>query len=143
MKFSNEEKKLAEFIFNHRNMLDNTTNKTTSTCKGDENWDKDFEPYKFILVDNIKDSKIKEKLVELLKYLNRLEIIKFFENWPIPLFPITGEMLIQKNVKKGPIFTKILNELRELWKFEFHLDTSEETVKILLNKCEILANSSK
>jgi hypothetical protein len=143
MKFSNEEKKLAEFIFNHRNMLDNTTNKTTSTCKGDENWDKDLEPYKFILVDNIKDSKIKEKLVELLKYLNRLEIIKFFENWPIPLFPITGEMLIQKNVKKGPIFTKILNELRELWKFEFHLDTSEETVKILLNKCEILANSSK
>ena len=143
MKFSNEEKKLAEFIFIHRNMLDNTTNKTTNTCKGDENWDKDLEPYKFILVDNIKDSKIKEKLVELLKYLNRLEIIGFFENWPIPLFPITGEMLIQKNVKKGPIFTKILNELRDLWKFEFHLDTSDETVKILLNKCEILANSSK
>ena len=134
MKFSNEEKKLAEFIFIHRNMLDNTTNKTTNTCKGDENWDKDLEPYKFILVDNIKDSKIKEKLVELLKYLNRLEIIEFFENWPIPLFPITGEMLIQENVKKGPIFTKILNELRDLWKFEFHLDTSEETVKILLNK---------
>lgn len=142
MKFSNEEKKLAEFIFNHRHMLDCTNNKPINVSKDDSNWNKELEPYKFMLVDNFKDSKIKEKLFELLKYLNKCEFIEYFENWQIPLFPITGEILIQKNVKKGPIFTKILNELRDLWKFEFHLDTSEETVDVLLRKCQILANSS-
>lgn len=138
MKFSNEEKKLAEFIFKHRHMLDNTTNKPINATKDDIH----LEPYKFILVDNVKDSKIKEKLVELLKHLNKMELIEYFENWSIPLFPITGEMLIQRNIQKGPIFTKILNELRNLWKFEYHLNINEETINILLKKCEILAKSS-
>ena len=93
MKFSNEEKKMAEFILDHRNVLDN----------GIEDI---LRPLKFILVDNVKDGKIKEKLADLLKYLNKLDLIEYFNSWEIPIFPITGDMQIGKNVKKGHCFLR-------------------------------------
>ena len=129
MKFSNEEKKMAEFILDHRNVLGN----------GIEDI---LKPFKFILVDNVKDGKIKEKLVNLLKYLNRLDLIEYFNSWEIPIFPITGDMLIGKNVKKGPLFSKVLNTLKEMWKNEFEMNTSEDTKNKLLIKCDdLIANS--
>lgn len=129
MKFSNEEKKMAEFILDHRNVLGNEIEDT-------------LKPFKFILVDNVKDGKIKEKLVNLLKYLNRLDLIEYFNSWEIPIFPITGDMLIGKNVKKGPLFSKVLNTLKEMWKNEFEMNTSEDTKNKLLIKCDdLIANS--
>ena len=129
MKFSNEEKKMAEFILDHRNVLGNGIEDT-------------LKPFKFILVDNVKDGKIKAKMVNLLKYLNRLDLIEYFNSWEIPIFPITGDMLIGKNVKKGPLFSKVLNTLKEMWKNEFEMNTSEDTKNKLLIKCDdLIANS--
>ena len=51
MKFSNEEKKLAEFIFANRNIESNSDNLETN-----------LKPFKNILVENIKDTKTIERL---------------------------------------------------------------------------------
>ena len=140
MKFSNDEKKLAEFILMYRNVLNETiAGEKTANCLVDNtNWDKNLEVFKFILVDHAKDAKCKEKIVELLKYINKMELVDYFHKWAIPNFPITGEMLIERGVKKGPIFTKILNSLKDAWKFEYLLDTSAQTVQSLLKRCETL-----
>jgi hypothetical protein len=126
MKFSNEEKKLAEFLMNHRNMKLNDEIEIENNLK----------PLKNVLVDNVKDIKIVEKIVELLKYLNKLEYIPCLEIWPIPIFPITGEHLERKSVTKGPLYSKILNSLKEIWKNEFNFDVKETTIELLLKKCD-------
>lgn len=127
MKFSNEEKKLAEFIFTNRNI------KSTS-----DDLEANLKPFKNILVENIKDTKTIERLKELLKYLNKLDYYPMLELWPIPQFPITGEHLIAKNVPKGALFSKILNTLKEEWKNEHNFCTSPHVVERLLTKCDEL-----
>ncbi|CAF0710220.1 unnamed protein product [Brachionus calyciflorus] len=133
MRFSNEEKRIAEFLFRYRDEYKKIVSEEDNKSLEDK-----LKPFKFILVDCVKDAKIHEKLIELLKYVNRFEFVKHLENWPIPNFPIGGEMLSKKNIPKGPIFSKILNILRENWKNEFNLDTSKETIDKLLNKLDEL-----
>ena len=131
MKFSNNEKKLAEFIFTYRDIEKKAgTNETTLEAK--------LKKYKFIMVDNVKDEKINEKVKELLKYLNKLEYSNYLEAWSIPIFPITGDMLNARNVPKGPLFAKILSNLKDSWKNEFNLSTSQETVNKMLEQLDKL-----
>ena len=126
MKFSNEEKKLADFIFLHRGI---------KLIKSDS-MEADLKPLKDILVDNVKDARINEKMSELLKYLNKLEYIPYLEAWVIPIFPITGEHLEKKNVKKGPLFSKILHSLKETWKNDLNFQTDDKSIETLLTKCD-------
>jgi hypothetical protein len=132
MKFSNEEKRFAEFIFNYRNYVACGDNAQIQSLENR------MKKYKFILVDNVKDPKIHEKIVELLKYAGDIDLIESLNNWQIPIFPITGETLSLKRIPKGPLFSKILNDLREAWKEEFNLDTSEQTINKLLEKCDLI-----
>jgi hypothetical protein len=88
--------------------------------------------------DYNKDNRIQEKITELLKYLNQRDLIPVLLDWQIPSFPINGTMIASKNIPKGPRYTQILNELRESWKRDHDLDTSEETVAKLLKKCDEL-----
>ncbi len=128
MKFSNEEKKLAEFIFAFRNI------RVDSAEVGDV--ESDLKPFKNILVDNVKDQKNMEKMKELLKYINKTEYIKILEDWPIPVFPITGDHLAERNVAKGPTYAKILNDLKIIWKEELNFGTDNEAVNRLLVKLD-------
>lgn len=132
MKFSNDEKKLAEFLFAHRSLGKQLIN--------DDSTEANLKLFKIILVENVKDSKIYEKMRELLKYLNRLEYMPVLETWSVPVFPITGDHLASKNVPKGPIYTKVLNSLKEIWKYEYDFSTSEESVEKLLKKCDEILN---
>lgn len=131
LKFSNEEKRIAEFLFAYRAQY-----KRIIDQENDKKLDIRLKPFKFILVDNVKDLKIFEKITELLKYVNRLEYVEQLRDWKIPIFPITGDMLENLKIPKGPIYSKILQNLKESWKNEFDLDTSEETVKKLVEKME-------
>ena len=100
-----------------------------------------LKPFKNILVENIKDIKIMEKLKELLKYINKMEYFCLLEIWPIPVFPITGDNLESKNVPKGPIYSKILNSLKNIWRDECNFSCDQETIDNLLLKCdEMLRN---
>ncbi|RNA23117.1 CCA tRNA nucleotidyltransferase mitochondrial [Brachionus plicatilis] len=126
MKFSNEEKRIAEFLFAYRDQCKRNLDQENGTKLEDK-----LKPFKFILVDNVKDGKAFEKLTELLKYVNRLEYIEHLRDWQVPIFPITGDILENLKIPKGPIYSKILFSLKESWKNEFNLDTSEETVERL------------
>ena len=131
MKFSNDEKKLADFIFAFRDM------KTKKATTSDE-IEAQLKPFKDILVDNIKDLKNMEKMVELLKYIDRTEFIPYLETWPIPIFPITCDHLTEKNVPKGPVYSKILSSLKTMWKDELNFKVDKPSVDLLLNKCDEL-----
>jgi hypothetical protein len=130
MKFSNEEKRLADFIFKYRDIEKSTINEESLESK--------LKKYKCILVDNIKDVKIKEKMNDLLKYLNKLEYIEYLDKWEIPNFPISGDLLINLNIPKGPVFSRILNTLKENWKNEYNFDTSQKTIDMLVNDIDKL-----
>jgi tRNA nucleotidyltransferase (CCA-adding enzyme) len=131
MKFSNEEKRIAEFIFKYRDIEKSNTNEESSL-------ESKLKKYKCILVDNIKDARINEKMIDLLKYLNKLEYIDYLDKWEIPNFPITGDMLINRGIPKGPVFSKILNSLKEMWKNEYNFDTSQKTIDMLLKDIDKL-----
>lgn len=134
MKFSNDEKKLADFIFTNRGI---ETEKTSCS----EEIEAQLKPFKDILVDNIKDLKNMEKMRELLKYIDRTEFVRSLEAWPIPIFPITGDHLALKNVPKGPVYSKILSSLKAMWKEELNFKTDEAAVQLLLKKCDEILNN--
>jgi hypothetical protein len=94
--------------------------------------------FKFIIIDNCKDAKIIEKIAEVLKYINATDLIQTLSEWPVPVFPINGKIIATKKIPKGPAYTRILNELKEIWKNEFDLDTSQATIDELLNRCDSL-----
>lgn len=127
LKFSNDEKKLAEFIFKFRHLGKELTSKNIET---------NLKHFKDILVDNVKDLKNMEKMKDLLKYINKLDYIRYLEVWEIPIFPITGAHLTEKNIPKGPLYSKILNTLKTMWKNDLNFSIDEDSVKILLNKCD-------
>ena len=77
-----------------------------------------------------------EKMKDLLKYINKLEYIRYLEVWEIPIFPITGEHLTAKNIPKGPLYSKILNILKTVWKNDLNFNTDKDSVQILLDKCD-------
>lgn len=93
---------------------------------------------KLIMVENSKDSKEKAKMriVELVKYMNRRDLIADIEQWPIPDFPIRGDVLIERNLPKGPVYSKILEALKKQWAHEFDLDTGAKTVEKLIASCD-------
>jgi hypothetical protein len=130
VKYSNEEKKVAEFFFAYRDLRP-----TLEAYSVDEK----LKFFKFIIVDNFKDARIYEKIGEVLKYINASELIEPLTEWPVPVFPINGKIIANKKIPKGPAYTRILNELRELWKEVYDLDTSQATVNALLVKCDDLA----
>ena len=96
-----------------------------------------LKPYKNILVDYCKDAKIKEKLIQLLLYQGHHEYIEQLEQWSIPNFPVNGEMLSKTGIPKGPIFSHILNELREIWKNTYNFNCNEENLLKLTDELKL------
>ncbi|KAK6180846.1 hypothetical protein SNE40_008824 [Patella caerulea] len=111
LKLSKEEIRLALFIIDKRSQ--------------------DFEesvPLKYFsdLIVDAKEPKMKERILELIKYKGDTALLRTISEWSPPKFPITGHDLTQKNVPKGPIFAKTLNELRNIWKEKNYQITKEE-----------------
>ena len=129
MKFSNEEKKLAEFIFAFRDIkLEDRGDASDIEGK--------LKPFKNILVDNVKEQRNMERMRELLKYINKTEYVKYLEEWQIPVFPITGDHLAARSIVKGPMYARILGELKVMWKEELNFGTDTEAVNRMLLKLD-------
>lgn len=124
---------MAEFILAHRDAA-------KSFKLNHDTIEDNLRPFKMILVDNVKDAKVHSRMTELLKYINKLNYVPLLESWPIPLFPIGGNELAARQVPKGPIYTKVLESLRQKWKHDFDLDTGEKTIAKLLEFCDELIN---
>lgn len=75
-----------------------------------------------------KEPKVKDRIAELLKYRGESALLEEFQNWTPHRFPITGHDLFSKNVPKGPVYAKTLNELRQVWKESNYSMSKEELV---------------
>ena len=114
LKMSNEETKIALFILQHR--TDPIGSPPLRYCMDLHNDTAAREP------------KIKDRISELLKYRGEEELLGEFQRWTPPRFPITGHDLFSRNVPKGPVFSKTLNDLRQMWKESDYQMSKEELV---------------
>ena len=57
-----------------------------------------------------------EYIIELARYFGRKDIVDILKNWNAPVFPVTGQMLMQAGAKPGPEMGKILRTLEAEWK---------------------------
>ena len=122
MKYSNECRRLAQLLLVHRDSISLLDTSAPDALK----------PYKDLLVDlAILDPNAKERVVELLKYQHHLDEARVFADWVLPRFPITGDMLASKGIKRGPTYKLILNELREVWKQSYFQADERD----LLDRC--------
>ncbi|CAG5121142.1 unnamed protein product [Candidula unifasciata] len=114
-KISNDELSLALFIVHHRN--DRMGENLLSYCT------------KLHLDWSVKETKVLNKIVELMKYCGHMEVAEEFPKLKLPIFPITGHDLTQNEVPRGPKFAWTLNELRKIWQESEYKLTTEELVK--------------
>lgn len=117
LKMSADELKLGLFIVNHREA---------------DTGGQPLKHYQDLLLDTVgKEPKVRERILELLKYNGDQKTRLQFSEWTVPKFPVTGYDLINGKVPKGPVFTKTLTELRKLWKQSDYTATKEELLKNL------------
>lgn len=119
-KLSNAEKSLGKFVTQHRHPKPH---------------DKPLKPYQDMLVSS-PNTKVRElqksHIVELLHYQGRHAYVEEIEQWPVPAFPVSGTHLKQLGVKPGPVFGKILNTLKQVWKDSYFTASKDD----LLQKAE-------
>ena len=75
--------------------------------------------------------KTRIKMLELLKYLNLRKTLEQFQQWTLPKFPVSGIKLIEMGVPRGPIFSKELNRLKDIWRQSRFEKTEDELLQHL------------
>ncbi|XP_033229303.1 CCA tRNA nucleotidyltransferase 1, mitochondrial isoform X2 [Belonocnema kinseyi] len=114
LKFSAFERDLATFLVEHRDDI---------TCE------KPLKPY-YLMVLNTK-GKVKvmtEYIIELLKYRGQFDLLKEFENWTLPRFPVGGSML-RSHVSHPKQIGNLLSALKEIWVDSDFKLTQDELMK--------------
>lgn len=76
-------------------------------------------------------NKTRVKIIELLKYSNMRDTLELFQQWTLPRFPVSGIKLIEVGVPKGPIFSRELNRLKDIWRQSRFEKTEEELLQYL------------
>lgn len=69
---------------------------------------------------------------EFLKYKGDVQAMKYFTNFRIPRFPVSGSAVKEKTGLKGKVIGVIINSLVEMWKESRYTLTESE----LLNKLD-------
>uniref|UniRef100_A0A2C9JVM8 Poly A polymerase head domain-containing protein n=2 Tax=Biomphalaria glabrata TaxID=6526 RepID=A0A2C9JVM8_BIOGL len=111
-KLSNEELQLALFIVQHRS--DTMGEDLMSYCT-DLHSDSSGTEQKVI-----------SKIVELMKYCGHKKTAAEFPALKLPVLPVTGHDLTQRDVPRGPKIALTLNELRKIWKDSRYTLSKEE-----------------
>lgn len=62
-----------------------------------------------------KEKKVINRVIELFKYKGYNDMMSEIQDWTPPKYPITGQDLIDKEIKRGPVFAKTLDALRTQW----------------------------
>ncbi|PSN35875.1 hypothetical protein C0J52_14861 [Blattella germanica] len=94
---------------------------------------KPIRPYQLLVVNcKTKISDTREWVRELLKYRGNIELLKEFDNWIMPRFPLNGNILIKEHgVPGGKSLGPVLNALKKKWvESDFQL-SSDELLKSL------------
>jgi len=74
-------------------------------------------PYQYLLCDYKSDTTSCRKWIcELLRYQGRLDVLKEFEQWELPRFPVSGTILRDEHAVKGKDIGRLLTAIRNKWK---------------------------
>jgi tRNA nucleotidyltransferase/poly(A) polymerase len=117
LKVSNEELKTCLFIVMYRDQ---------------EEGDDLIQYYKHLITRlSGKEKYVIRRVIELFKYKGLHEMITEISEWTPPKFPLTGQDLLDKEIKRGPVFAKTLEALRTVWiDSDFKLTREELVEKI-------------
>lgn len=82
------------------------------------------------------NTKIKQQLAvdyvtEVLKYRGEESLLKQFQSWVIPRFPITGKILKDNGVPPGKMYGPIIGKLKNIWIDNEYKQTAEDLVKFI------------
>ncbi|XP_059053229.1 CCA tRNA nucleotidyltransferase 1, mitochondrial isoform X2 [Achroia grisella] len=89
-------------------------------------------PYeKLVLNSKIKQKDTYDYIQEVLKYRGEESLLKEFNNWEIPRFPMNGKILKENNVLPGKKYSAILNKLKEIWIENDYKQSVDDLVKLI------------
>lgn len=102
-----------------------------------------FRPYeKLVLNTKIKQKVAIEYVKEVLKY-RRDAALEQFNEWEVPLFPISGKMLKDAGVPPSKMYGPIINKLKAIWIENEYKQSGEELIKHIPNIIEEFENNKK
>jgi len=78
-----------------------------------------------------KDNRPKDRVTELLKYKGHTDTLAAIQAWDMPKCPVNGLDLQKLDLRKGPVFAKLLNEVREKWIESDFQSTQEELIEMI------------
>ncbi|KAJ8714078.1 hypothetical protein PYW08_007698 [Mythimna loreyi] len=121
LKFSCYDRDLAYFLVEHR---------------GDKIDSRPLLPYeKLVLNTKIKQKDAIEYVKEVLKYRGDA-LLKQFNEWEVPRFPISGKILKDAGVPPGKMYSPIINKLKEIWIENEYKQSQEELLQHIPNIIE-------
>uniref|UniRef100_A0A8W7PRU6 tRNA nucleotidyltransferase/poly(A) polymerase RNA and SrmB- binding domain-containing protein n=1 Tax=Anopheles coluzzii TaxID=1518534 RepID=A0A8W7PRU6_ANOCL len=89
-------------------------------------------PFQQLCLQTISSVKLKKEYVlELLKYHGKRELYQQLLDWPIPQFPIKGNVLIANGAPKGPKLGEVLDRLKIIWSNNQYNMTQEQLLEHL------------
>nr|XP_018905652.1 PREDICTED: CCA tRNA nucleotidyltransferase 1, mitochondrial isoform X2 [Bemisia tabaci] len=115
LKFSALERDLCYFIVEHRGAPEAVNR---------------LRPYQLLeLHSRFKPNVAHDFVIELLKYKNDLELLKEFEPWRCPKFPVNGIILRENGVPGGPSMGIAMSKLKAYWADHDFKATAEDIIK--------------
>ncbi|PNF36518.1 CCA tRNA nucleotidyltransferase 1, mitochondrial [Cryptotermes secundus] len=117
VKLSSYERDLGLFVVEHR---------------GDKPSVKPLRPYQLLVVNSKgKTHDTKEWVCEVLKYRGDQTLLKEFEQWSVPRFPLNGYMLKEKGAPGGKGLGQVVDILKKHWvESDFNM-SSEDLLQLL------------
>uniref|UniRef100_A0A182QZM7 Poly A polymerase head domain-containing protein n=1 Tax=Anopheles farauti TaxID=69004 RepID=A0A182QZM7_9DIPT len=89
-------------------------------------------PFQQLCLQTISSVKLKKEYVlELLKYHGKRDLYRELNEWPIPQFPIKGNVLIANGAPKGPKLGLVMDRLKIIWSNNQYDMTQEQLLEHL------------
>ncbi|ETN66594.1 CCA-adding enzyme [Anopheles darlingi] len=89
-------------------------------------------PFQQLCLRTIGNAKLKKEYVlELLKYLGKRDLHRKLSEWPLPVFPVKGHVLIAKGAPKGPKLGLVMDRLKVIWSTNEYNMSEEEILNHL------------
>uniref|UniRef100_A0A182NRH5 Poly A polymerase head domain-containing protein n=1 Tax=Anopheles dirus TaxID=7168 RepID=A0A182NRH5_9DIPT len=101
-------------------------------------------PFQQLCLQTISSVKLKKEYVlELLKYHGKRDLHRQLHEWPIPHFPIKGNVLIANGAPKGPKLGLVMDKLKIIWSNNQYNMTQEQLLEHLPAVMEDLNTKKK
>lgn len=86
-----------------------------------------------VLNSKIKQKDAVEYVREILKYRGDEALLKQFNKWEVPRFPVGGKILKDNGVPPGKMYGPIISKLKKIWIESEYKHTADDLVKHIPN----------